>query len=150
MLPSHLRLDLQSSLFFSGIPTEILYAILISPMRATCLSQLTLWFGYPNIKYFVLLYNCPYECHMWIKFSPVNFLLIMEQNSSWEATIHSVIQKISHLLTRMLITVFIRAWLWSLSSARWIQSTTSHPDFLISYLIWSCRLRLDLLSGIFP
>jgi hypothetical protein len=35
-LSSHLRLGLPSGLFPSGFPTNVLYAVLISPIRATC------------------------------------------------------------------------------------------------------------------
>jgi hypothetical protein len=35
-LSSHLRLGLPSGLFPSGFPTDILYAFLVFPIRATC------------------------------------------------------------------------------------------------------------------
>jgi hypothetical protein len=35
-LSTHLCLGFRSELFSSGIPTQILYAFLVSPMRATC------------------------------------------------------------------------------------------------------------------
>jgi hypothetical protein len=41
ILSIHLRLDLPSGLFPSGIPTNILYAFLFSPIRATCLAAKT-------------------------------------------------------------------------------------------------------------
>jgi len=40
------------------------------------------------------------------------------------------------------ITVFTRARHWSLSWARWIQSTPSHPIYQIFVLILSYHLRL--------
>jgi hypothetical protein len=43
LIPStHLRLDLPSGLFLSGIPTSILYAFLYSPIRATSAAHLIL------------------------------------------------------------------------------------------------------------
>jgi hypothetical protein len=52
--------------------------------------------------------------------------------------------------TRRFITVFIRAHHWSLSWARRIQSTLSHPLFLKSILLSSSHIRLGLLSDLFP
>jgi hypothetical protein len=46
--------------------------------------------------------------------------------------------------------VFTRALHWSLSWARSIQSTPSHPISLRSILILSIQLRLGLPSGLFP
>jgi len=40
MLYTHLRHGLQSGLFPSGFPTKILYAHLLSPLRATCPAHL--------------------------------------------------------------------------------------------------------------
>jgi hypothetical protein len=42
IFPSHLPLDLSLCLFPSRFPTKIVYAFLISPMRATCLTRLIL------------------------------------------------------------------------------------------------------------
>jgi hypothetical protein len=39
-LSTHLRLGLPSGLFSSGFQTNILYAFLVSPLRATCPAQL--------------------------------------------------------------------------------------------------------------
>jgi hypothetical protein len=48
------------------------------------------------------------------------------------------------------ITVFRRERHWSLSWARCIQSTTSHPISLRSILILSCHLHLPLPNGLIP
>jgi hypothetical protein len=52
--------------------------------------------------------------------------------------------------TRRIITVFIRSRHWSLSWARWIQSTTFHHVFVRFILIVSSHLRLGLPSCLFP
>ena len=52
--------------------------------------------------------------------------------------------------TQRFITVFPRAFYWSLSWARSIQSTPSHPITLRSILILSTHLHLGLPSGLFP
>jgi len=70
----------------------------------------------------------------------------MEHSPSWEAS-HSATQ-ISG--TWRFITVFTSAHHWSLSWARWIQSTTSHAISVRSIQIPSSHLCPDLLSGFFP
>jgi hypothetical protein len=52
--------------------------------------------------------------------------------------------------TRRFITVFTRTRHWSLSWARWIQSTPSHTVSLRSILMLTSYLRLCLPSGLFP
>jgi hypothetical protein len=51
--------------------------------------------------------------------------------------------------TRRFITVFTRAHHWSLSWARWIHCTSSHPISLRFVLILSSFPRLGLPSGLF-
>jgi hypothetical protein len=52
--------------------------------------------------------------------------------------------------TRRFITAFTRALHWSLSWARSIKSTPSHPISLRSILIWAAHLRLGPPSCLFP
>jgi hypothetical protein len=52
--------------------------------------------------------------------------------------------------TRRFITVFTRACHWSLSWARWIQSTSSHTLSVRSIMILSSHVRLRLQGGYFP
>jgi hypothetical protein len=52
--------------------------------------------------------------------------------------------------TRTFITVLTRAFHWSLSWARSIQSIPQHPTYLRSILVLSTYLLLGLLSGLLP
>jgi hypothetical protein len=63
--------------------------------------------------------------------------LSMEKNPSSEATSRSASQEIRLLWKPKFIAVFTRARHWSLSWAKWIQSTPSHPFSLKSTLILS-------------
>jgi len=65
-------------------------------------------------------------------------------------TVTQLIKKFPALYgTRRFVTVFIGAHHWSLSRARWIQSTRSHHIPLKYILILSSHLRLDLSGGLF-
>jgi len=61
----------------------------------------------------------------------------MEQSPSWEANSHSAIQAFPRIGSRRSITVFTRPYHWSLTSARFIQSTSYLLIFLRSILILS-------------
>jgi len=76
----------------------------------------------------------------------------MEQSPSWEVklTFTQLVNKFPAFnLTWRFITVFRRAFHWSLSWSSWIQSTTSHP-LSLRYILISCHLCLGLLSTFFP
>jgi hypothetical protein len=64
----------------------------------------------------------------------------MEQSSSWEANVHSVKKFPAFYGTLKFITMFTRAYYWSLSWARWIQSTPSKPVNLRSNLKALCNI----------
>ena len=53
ILSSHLRLDFPSNLFSSAISTKTLYALLLSPVRATCIAISVFFYIYNinNIKF---------------------------------------------------------------------------------------------------
>jgi hypothetical protein len=73
----------------------------------------------------------------------------MEQNCRGEADSHSASQEILAFYgTRTFITVFTTARHWTLSWARWIQSTPSYFPTILYNII--SRLRLGLPSGGFP
>jgi len=52
--------------------------------------------------------------------------------------------------SRGFITIFTSTQYWSLSSAKWIHSTPSHPIYPRSSPILSSHLHLPPLSGLFP
>jgi len=69
----------------------------------------------------------------------------------WEANITQQVHKfLAFYGTRRFITLFTRSRYWSISWARCIQLTTSHPISLRSILILSSHLRLRHPSGLFP
>jgi len=76
----------------------------------------------------------------------------MKQSPSSEANSHSANQEINSFRfpssygTQRFITVFTSVHHWSLSWARWIQSTPSQPISQINILILFSYLR----SGLFP
>jgi hypothetical protein len=74
----------------------------------------------------------------------------MEQRP-WEANNHSASQEITHLYEiQSFITIFTKAHHWSLTSAKWTQSTTFYPISLRSILTLPSDLHLGLPSGLFP
>jgi hypothetical protein len=73
------------------------------------------------------------------------------QSPCWVADSRSATQDIPHLYgSRRFITMFTTARHWSLSSARCIQSTPSHPNSLTSILMLSSHLRPGITTGLFP
>jgi hypothetical protein len=81
-----------------------------------------------------------------IYFAPFIVVLTtsMNQSPSWEAnSCHLASQEIPTFYgTHRFITVFTRAYHWSLSCTKCIQSTPSHPISLRSILILSFNLHL--------
>ena len=73
-----------------------------------------------------------------------------ERRSSSRENSPSASQKKFHAFyeTQSFITVFTKARHLSLSLARWILSTPSEPNSLLSISISSSHLRLDLVSGL--
>jgi hypothetical protein len=86
-----------------------------------------------------------------IKTSSLQIPNFMKQ-SPWEADGHSAGQKILCLFMEPtnFITVFTRAFHWSLSWTRWIQSTPWHSVSLRSTILLSFYLCLNLWSCLFP
>jgi len=74
----------------------------------------------------------------------------IEQSASWDADSQLVSKFSTSNGTWRFITMFRRACHWSLSSARCIQSTTSHPISIRSILILSYHLCQGLPHGLFP
>jgi hypothetical protein len=70
----------------------------------------------------------------------------MEQSPSWKTS-----QEVPHLLWNLKhITIFTRVCPWSLSLARCIHVTPSHPLSLRCILILSSHIQLGVLSSLFP
>jgi len=77
------------------------------------------------------------------------FINSMEHSPSSQANGHSVKKFLAFYGTKRLITIVTRPCHWTLSWARWIQSTPSHSIFWRFVLIFS-HLCPGLLSGLFP
>jgi hypothetical protein len=81
ILSTHLRLGLPSGLFLSGFPTNILYAFIFSPIRATCPAHLIfldlvildyIWWKVQVMKLPIMQF-CLASYHfisLWSKYSP--------------------------------------------------------------------------------
>jgi hypothetical protein len=73
LMSSHLRLGLPSRLFPSGFPTKVLYALPISPMRATCpshlipdlITRIILWF---SVQVMELIMHLRLSCRIYLRF----------------------------------------------------------------------------------
>jgi len=75
----------------------------------------------------------------------------MEQSPSWESNSHLASQEIFQLSQKTKVHYCThRSPHWSLSWARCIHSTLSHPTSLISILILSFHLCLSLPDGLYP
>jgi hypothetical protein len=80
-----------------------------------------------------------------------NTYLLTELSPSWEAANCAATQELPAFYgTRRFITMFTRAFHWSLSWARSTQLTPSHPISLRYILILFTHLHLGLPSGLFP
>jgi hypothetical protein len=73
----------------------------------------------------------------------------MEQSFSWETHGCSIIRDTSRLSWRLYITVLTKSRHWTLSWAKWIQSTTSNNTSFRFTLILYFHLRLRIPNGLF-
>jgi hypothetical protein len=73
----------------------------------------------------------------------------MEQSHPLEANSHSASEEIPFYEMQRFVAVFAKACHWTLIGARRIQSTSSHPISLTSFLILSYHVWLHLPNGLF-
>jgi len=140
----------------------------ISPIEGHLANLALKWSGSRLLNWLhsdILLYTM----RKWLQCGERTFLLLMWQNPTSSSTLnlftHSLYGAGSSLnrwylfslwknslpyRTRRFITVFKKAYHWSLFRARWIQFTTSHPNSLRYILILFYRIRLRLQLDVFP
>jgi hypothetical protein len=87
--------------------------------------------------------SCFWHVANWIK------NISMGHSPPWQANSHLVKKFSAYYGIRRFIAVLTTARHWSLSWARCIQSTPSHPISLRSILILPSHLRLGLTNGLF-
>jgi hypothetical protein len=104
ILSSYLRLGLPSGIFLSGSPTNVLYAFLVSPIRATCLAHL-------------------------IRLDLLIIIISGEQYKLWSSSLYSFLQSpvTSSLLGPNILLSTLFSNTLSLWSSQTIRDQVSHP-----------------------